>query len=302
MLKKTIVYHANCMDGAAAAWVVGKKYLHDLELLPASHGQEPRFNFLKGKDIIMVDFSYKREAIERINRDANSLIIYDHHRSAQQEIGDLPYFIFDENKSGCGLAWDELFPNKPRPYFINYIEDRDLWRWTLPHSKLINNAIYSYPAEVESIEKLLYIDQDDLRIIGEALEKQKEKDISTLLKEKNMITFYLVSRRQKEWIDKKRSFHNRKTPILQNQKLNEFYKVPAVNTSIHLSDIGNILAKGVPFAVIWHHKANGRIKISLRSDENGEDVSRIAERFGGGGHKHAAGFILENKRHLPFYL
>ncbi len=31
---------------------------------------------------------------------------------------------------------------------------------------------------------------------------------------------------------------------------------------------------------------------SLRSEEGGQDVSEIAAMFGGGGHKHAAGFKL----------
>ena len=37
--------------------------------------------------------------------------------------------------------------------------------------------------------------------------------------------------------------------------------------------------------------AEGRT-FSLRSEEGGEDVSEIAGLFGGGGHKHAAGFQL----------
>ena len=33
---------------------------------------------------------------------------------------------------------------------------------------------------------------------------------------------------------------------------------------------------------------------SLRSEEGGLDVSEIAKKFGGGGHKHSAGFKVKN--------
>jgi nanoRNase/pAp phosphatase (c-di-AMP/oligoRNAs hydrolase) len=40
----------------------------------------------------------------------------------------------------------------------------------------------------------------------------------------------------------------------------------------------------------------------LRSDKAGRDVSAIAKRHGGGGHKHAAGFVLEGTTSFPFPL
>ena len=45
------------------------------------------------------------------------------------------------------------------------------------------------------------------------------------------------------------------------------------------------------FAVGWR-VSKGRKIFSLRSREDGTDVREIAQRFGGGGHTHAAGFTL----------
>jgi len=50
------------------------------------------------------------------------------------------------------------------------------------------------------------------------------------------------------------------------------------------------------FALILSERENGIIKGSLRSDEyKGIDVSKIAARFGGGGHKLASGFEIKGK-------
>lgn len=55
------------------------------------------------------------------------------------------------------------------------------------------------------------------------------------------------------------------------------------------SDAGHMMAKGEPFAACYWDTPEGRC-FSLRSAEDGMDVSEIAKDYGGGGHKHAAGF------------
>ena len=49
---------------------------------------------------------------------------------------------------------------------------------------------------------------------------------------------------------------------------------------------------GVRLALLFRQLASGRIKISFRS-VGPLDVARLAEQFGGGGHKKAAGASLE---------
>ncbi|RQW78158.1 MAG: phosphoesterase, partial [Geobacter sp.] len=73
------------------------------------------------------------------------------------------------------------------------------------------------------------------------------------------------------------------------------YQVPVVNCYEEIaSDILAELAVGHPFAGSYQDHGTLR-KWSLRSSATGADVAAIAERFGGGGHRHAAGFIT----HLP---
>jgi oligoribonuclease NrnB/cAMP/cGMP phosphodiesterase (DHH superfamily) len=57
------------------------------------------------------------------------------------------------------------------------------------------------------------------------------------------------------------------------------------------SDAAAKLAVGWPFAAYYWDSPTGR-EFGLRSAPDGLDVSVIARKFGGGGHKHAAGFKL----------
>jgi phosphoesterase RecJ-like protein len=50
--------------------------------------------------------------------------------------------------------------------------------------------------------------------------------------------------------------------------------------------------QGVHLALLFRELANGRIKVSFRS-MGSVDVAALAEQFGGGGHKRAAGASLE---------
>lgn len=68
------------------------------------------------------------------------------------------------------------------------------------------------------------------------------------------------------------------------------YRVPVANLPYTLtSDAGHDLANGKPFAACYWDTPEGRC-FSLRSREDGVDVSLVAKQYGGGGHRNASGF------------
>lgn len=70
------------------------------------------------------------------------------------------------------------------------------------------------------------------------------------------------------------------------------YTVPVVNGSLFMSsEVAGELAEGHPFAAMYAETEKGVIW-SLRSRNDGVDVSEVAKRYGGGGHKNAAGFTV----------
>lgn len=73
-------------------------------------------------------------------------------------------------------------------------------------------------------------------------------------------------------------------------------KVPSANVPYHYaSDTAHALldaAKDAPFAVAWFINDQGLVQFSMRSEDSRTDVSKIAKKFGGGGHRNAAGFQM----------
>lgn len=265
------IYHHGCADGFAAAWAVRKFYGADgIDFHPGIYGEAPPDT--TGRDVIIVDFSYKRDTLIALAADATSILIIDHHQTSRDDLVDLPEnvrTVFDESRAGCMLTWNFYFPGEMPPVAFDHIEDRDLWRFKLLGTKEIVGAIYSYPMDFDTwdkiIPRLLSLHQE-----GATLRRKQDEE------NKRMIAAATRSMAFGSII------------------------VPAINAPWWMaSDLGAELAKGHPFAVTYYDDADGR-RYSLRSTAEGADVAKIAEAFGGGGHKHAAGFRLTRAEAIDF--
>lgn len=170
-----IICHGGCMDGTASAWIVREmlrskghdntRYIfgmkRDLDKDLASSGWKDFVNGieyptisisdLQDKDVFILDYMYPIESIKRIPY--KTLTIIDHHRSNKDIIEkckslDTPLapvrVYYDEEHSAAGLAWKVLMQERgDAPWWIQYIEDRDLFRFSLKHSREINDAMFN---------------------------------------------------------------------------------------------------------------------------------------------------------------
>ncbi|MDN5938998.1 MAG: hypothetical protein L0H83_10090 [Salinisphaera sp.] len=257
------IFHGNCADGFSAAWAVWLRH-PDWSFHGASHGKDPPD--VAGRDVYLVDFSYKRPVIEQMLRAARSITILDHHQSARDELADmLPSKgfagIIDMDRSGCRLAWHWFHTATPPPPLLLHVEDRDLWRFALAGTAEIQEALFSYPYDFRTWSTLmLRYPIDALVREGKAIRRKKMKAVHE---------FIQVACRRMTICG---------------------FDVPALNAPyFYSSEAGHIMAGGEPFAACYWDTADGRV-FSLRSSEAGEDVAKIAERYGGGGHARASGF------------
>lgn len=172
---------------------------------------------------------------------------------------------FGMDRSGAGLAWDYFTGGEPRPPLIDHIEDRDLWRFRLPKTRKIAAALFSYPYDFDLWDRLMCPDDlGNLAIEGEAIERKHHQDIANLL------------------------------PVVTRQMVIDGEMIPVTNLPLTMtSDAGHRLAveKGTGIAACYWDTPGGRV-FSLRSTDDGPDVSEIAKKYGGGGHAHAAGFRM----------
>ena len=92
------IYHGNCADGFTSAWVV-RKALGDIEFHAGVYQTAPPD--VKGKDVYLVDFSYKRDVLEALRDSAKSVTVLDHHKSAMADLEGLEGVkqVFDMERS-----------------------------------------------------------------------------------------------------------------------------------------------------------------------------------------------------------
>jgi len=259
------IYHKNCADGFGAALAV-KVYCDEMgyscEFLAAQYGDD--VPDVTDKDVLIVDFSYPRDILITLKEQAKSLLVIDHHKSAMEALDGLDYCVFDMNYSGAVLTWQTLFPNKAVPLLLSYIQDRDLWQWQLIDSKAVSAALLTLAKTFELWQPYL---ADEL--------------VSELIVKGNAIVDY-----QNQQLA--RTPKGDKVPMAKIGG----YTVPCVNSTHLISEMGEILAQGHPFAALYFDRSDKRI-YSLRSAKDGIDVAQVAQQYGGGGHFHAAGFAVD---------
>lgn len=267
MKKPICIYHGNCADGFGAAWVFNRWGGHAFDFHAGVY-QEPPPD-VDGRDVYLVDFSYKREVVEQIRERANRVVLIDHHKTAIEDLQPLiDSGVIDAltslGHSGAVLAWEWCFDGEP-PALLRHIEDRDLWRFVLPYTREIQACVFSHPYDFTVWDGLVERADTEAGLAGliregQAIERKHHKDVDELLG---------VTMRQMEIGG---------------------HVVPVANLPYTLvSDAAHIMAKGAPFAACYWDTPAGRV-FGLRSAEDGLDVSEIAKGYGGGGHRHSAGF------------
>ena len=81
-----VCHHAHCSDGFGGAFAAWKRWGDTLEFIPCQYGEAPPLERIAGKHVLMVDFSYKRAEMDAIGGTVKSMVVLDHHRTAQREL------------------------------------------------------------------------------------------------------------------------------------------------------------------------------------------------------------------------
>lgn len=287
-----IIYHGPCSDGTGGLWCAC--YYSEIKTRYACKaGENPKGDYT-GMNVIFVDICPKIEYLLELVKVAKFVVILDHHKSSEQMIKDNSIqlssisnlnIIFDMKRSGCQMSWDYFFDNKPRPFFIDYMGDRDLWTWKLPFSKEINTALL----------ELGYISSYDLTRMTELLEDSQSK-IENL---KYMGTFYECANKRQIDICIATSIE---TQIIIEKKTYRVWLGGNINPNLR-SDLGNALCNKAfkdgsypDFSACWQFDPKlNQWWISFRGvDGRSPDLSVLASKFGGGGHQLASSITIEN--------
>ena len=293
MTKQLIIYHAQCLDGFTAAWVVAKHLELTLgpdsyELYPATYGEPPPpLDLLKGRTVYIVDFSYPRDTLLCMWEAAHELVVLDHHRTAEAELKDLSFCTFNMHHSGARLAANHFGIYDRQGQFlvglgglelIDYVEDYDLWRFELPHTMAIHYYLSTLGHTLWNWDQAatrLGEDPNGVIAIGNGIADYVEQLAESICNE--AIEGKLPKQRG--------SF---KEPVL-------LVNCPTRLTSLVAHTLLDRYPK-VNVVACWHPSHKGHIEVGLRSrDGKKYDVGKMAKVYGGGGHPTAAGFRLGEK-------
>lgn len=273
--KIVVIYHGNCPDGFGGAWAAWKKFGNRAAYL----GAKDRLALpcpLEGKEVYLIDYTYDAGIVKKLIKDNVRVTAIDHHISQETATKLTDRYSYDIKHSGSVLAWKYFHAKESVPMLLRCVENRDIWKWNMPHSK----------------ELLMLVDlaQFDFKTWSRlAKDLESPRVYATYVKKGALLLLYYRSMWEK---------------LLQNAELVKFEgkKVYALNCPHYfMDDLGHALAiKTNSFALLWN-EAYGTIRVSLRSAGK-TDVAKIAKKYGGGGHKRASGFIFEVGKKMPWKL
>lgn len=291
-----VIYHDKCLDGFGAAYAAWMKFGTTADYVAWSY-ERPATELpsMVGKDIYIVDFSFYPEQIEWMLKDANNITIIDHHKTfidAVESNGycDIEYdertdlilsvtpwsgldIHYDLERSGAVLAW-QFFHDKPVPQLLLHIQDRDLWQFKLNGTKEICAAL----ANTRIVER----SWDEWDFLVDAFNKDDTEVTHSIYASGRAVIAC-----QQELIDEC-------IATASEPWIDEFgFKVITCNAPYSIaSELGNRIASENPdciAVILQRNELKGSVKYSLRSVGD-VDCTALASKFGGGGHKNAAGF------------
>lgn len=268
MSDKLVIYHGDCLDGFCAAWQAWRCLGDTAEYVPAHYGQP--LPDVDGKIVYVLDFSYPRDVMLDLLKRAVKCVVLDHHKTAEEALSGLvdenhsTHLIrFDMERSGAGMARDYFAGFGHECWLVDYTQDRDLWRFALPGSKLVNAYIGTLPQTFEAYERASALTASDAERLGVGSDAYKSMYVEKLCQHARRVGFA------------------------------GYVDVPVVNAPyVGISEVVGALADSSQFAIGWFLRGDGKIAVSLRS-RGDFDVSALAKRYGGGGHKNAAGFTVQ---------
>ncbi len=208
---RLVIIHDTDADGKAAAWVIAKWFgveaANNILFIPQRAGENTIPSALTEYDAVyLVDRTYPWDTLKELSTKVASVTVLDHHKSALENYASQDdvnsdnsdaleftpeflhfefnniYVLIDTTHSACMLAHLYALEHSAcesmpvtAPWFINYIEDRDLWKFELPDSKEINAAMWLLGVEQGNMDVWFKcLEEDNLSIAFDYLDNIKQ--------------------------------------------------------------------------------------------------------------------------------
>lgn len=268
-------YHID-LDGECSAAIVYKAKNKLGKYIPVNYDKKFPLDIISlNEEVILVDYNFdKDEDFESLKSITKNIVLIDHHLKSVDSKFDNIKGIRRTDKAGCELTWEYFFPTVKVPKAVELIGDFDTWKFKYgEYTKQFQAGLKIKDTCPESdIWNLLFALSEHNNLVDETV------------KQGVIINEYMQ-------VNNKRLIDN-----LAFVTRFEGYKCIACNIAFTGAMVFDSLKEDFDIKIIFYF--NGRVyNISLYTEKNDIDVNRIANKYGGGGHKKAAGFQIEI---LPF--
>lgn len=266
--------HHNDLDGRCAAAIVYKATGYNIRFYETNYGNP--LPVVKDTDnvIAIVDFSYPPDQMNELILLGRPIVWIDHHATAR----DYPYQHLmglrdfeDKSRAGCELAWEFFFPDKPVPDSVRLIGDYDKWKLQY------DPACFQYYEGIKTISDSQY----------------PEHPFWQTILNHNMNTPEIVQKGVAA-IDYRDQYCDGLCKSFGYETRLDGYDAYACNQYMFGSKGFGKRFEEYPICIAYIHDGK-KFTVSMYSRE--VHVGQIAQRYGGGGHKGAAGFTCQV---LPF--
>jgi len=292
-------FHSSDLDGHCSGAIVKYKY-PEAVLFGINYGQSfPYDKIFKDDTIIMVDFGHQpfSEMIKLwkfVNEGKGHFVWIDHHASALKDANET---IVENGKSfeaicigkrtngkaGCELAWEYFFPELETPEVVRLLGRYDVWDHTDP-----NVLPFQMGFRLENT----WPNDENMAMWENYFNNNSGDLIKDTIKNGELILKY--QKQENEKYAKSCAFEM------------EFggYKAICINKMLTNSQLFESVydASKHDIMIAFGLRSNGHWTMSFYATKDDVDCSAIAKRYGGGGHKGAAGCNFKNLLDSDFKL
>jgi len=270
------------LDGHTSAAIIDKRF-HINKFIVANYDMDFPFDEIsKNEEVYIVDFSLKnKEVFNRLLSITKNIVWIDHHISAIKKFKgyeNIKGIRVDTYPAACLLCWKYCYPLIAAPFFVDLVSDYDTWKYNF------GDKTRDLVAAAQSMENTHPLNREFWRLVLnndlETIEKIRENGSKI---------------RQIQEMQRKSFVNNYSFKI-------DFEGVKTI--ACNKMDSGSLLFEGLEnikdYDMMLSFQYCGKSKLwefSLYSTKSYINCSEIAKKYGGGGHRGAAGFSCKD---LPF--
>jgi oligoribonuclease NrnB/cAMP/cGMP phosphodiesterase (DHH superfamily) len=270
------IYHSADFDGLCSGFII-RHFFPNAKMIGYDYGQDfPWDEITENTVVIMADVSLPREGMERLNETCDHLFWIDHHESAIKENKGLRISGLREvGVAACELTWKYLRQNNEAvPKTVRMLGKYDVGDFSLPivHFQYGMRMFHELQDVMSEYWDLLVLDSDsyflrDVQASGKSACKCHLSYVSKVQSATcETVNFHGVK------------FHASNSPLagtLMSQEVVDYDEYDGCMTYFRMS--------------------SGEWKVSIYTKSEDLNMAEIASSMGGGGHKKAAGFIVDTR-------